>query len=126
MSTNNYYIAGDYTNGGSNSAWQETGLTIPEGVEVNFKVVGAVSGLFTSDTACNSVGPGGADPFNTGALVPSLNNCAAIGKVGENGKPFLVADNQLISPTGGGTLYLAVNDSLATDNKGGFFVEVSF
>lgn len=93
MTTKNYYIEADYTDGGQKSACQETDFIVPEGVAVNFKAVDAATGVYKTDTQCYAVGPGGADPDNTDALVPSLNNCAAIGKVGENGKPFLVANH---------------------------------
>ncbi|GAB5417244.1 MAG: hypothetical protein Crog4KO_21100 [Crocinitomicaceae bacterium] len=121
----NFYIVGKYTDGGDNSAWQDTGVSIPANTSVSLKAEGAVSAIYKQDENCNYTGPGGSDPINPGALVPTLNNIAAIGKIGD-GEPFLIADAQTAHSGAGGNLQLACNDSYAKDNKGGYFVHYSF
>jgi hypothetical protein len=125
MTQKNFYIVADYTDGGSNAAWQDTGTNIPAQTTVKLTGTGSASGLYNPNGECNGVGPGGGDPINAGALVPTLNNCAAIGKIGD-GEPFLIGDAQTANSGEGGNLQLACNDSLATDNKGGFFVSYSY
>ncbi len=121
----NFYIEGNYADGGNNSAWQDTGVSIPANTTVSLTAMGAVSAVYDENAKCNCTGPGGGDPINTGALVPTINNIAAIGKIGD-GEPFLIADTQTANSGAGGNLQLACNDSYAKDNKGGYFVHYSF
>jgi hypothetical protein len=100
-------------------------MNIPAQTTVKLTGMGSASGVYMPDAECNGVGPGGSDPNNADALVPTLNNCAAIGKIGD-GEPFLIGDAQTANSGEGGNLQLACNDSLATDNQGGFFGNVAF
>lgn len=121
----NFYIAADFTDGGTNSAWQNTTFEFPAGTTISFTAIGAATRIYNTNTACANAGPGGGDPDNTAALVPDLNNGSAIARIG-GGEPFLIGDRVTTTTAEGGTLELAFNDSIATDNKGGFFVGISY
>lgn len=124
MTQKNFYIEANYADAQGNSTWQDTGVEIPAGSSVSFTATGNASGLYNANAGCNEVGPGGTDPILSNSLVPKLNTCAAIGQIG-NGTPFMIGDAQ-VETSEGGKLKLACNDSLATDNKGGFLVNYKF
>ncbi|MEB3205437.1 MAG: SUMF1/EgtB/PvdO family nonheme iron enzyme [Candidatus Sericytochromatia bacterium] len=106
---------------GSNfSVWQDSGIDLPSSGRVAF----SASGLAWNDGPGGpGRGPEGVNIAIADALVPSLGVTALIGKVGATGTPFLIGAGRTLSLPSG-RLFLAYNDSIASDNSGAFIVTV--
>lgn len=108
-----------------NVAWTPTGVD----VAVGDRVAITAKGFVTHATPGTPVDPDG-DPneglhvFNIAGL-PDASHGALIGRIGEEGEPFLLGiSNQFVSDTEG-QLWLGINDIDVTNNGGGFNVDVA-
>lgn len=125
MSQSCFYLESTVTEAGSqNAAWQDSGLVLAEGEVVSFNVTGAATGLYDPNVGLSAVGPNGAAFHLRNSLAPTLNAGGVIGRIGQ-GEAFLIGDYKQLNASAGGKLELGFNDSLATDNKGGYFVSIT-
>jgi hypothetical protein len=106
---------------GANSGWVSTGLRVRRGELISFSTSGEVQ---LSDNGNDRARAAGAGRTAPGALLPSVNAGALIGRVG-NSQPFGIGDQASVPMPFDGVLYLAVNDDERNDNAGAFFVTVN-
>jgi hypothetical protein len=71
------------------------------------------------------VGPAGQGEAESDFPCPEFPAYSMIGKIGEDGKCFLVGDYLAMVPDEDGFLFLGINDNTPLDNAGRFNVEVS-
>jgi len=104
--------------------WTDTGIEVRGGQQVSFRADGEVRwGQNRRD------GAGGErnSPRNIGRPLPDRPAAALIGRVGENGDPFFIGDDQSpLRMRGSGRLYLGINDDVFNDNTGSLRVVVSY
>lgn len=102
--------------------WTKTAIQVKPGQKLTLTATGQLKGGgFT-------FGPEGTQDHPEWArysLVPEWPHLALIGKVGEDGSPFLVGRSYSAQLVGGGELYLGVNDLDAENNDGSFTVTVT-
>lgn len=102
--------------------WTETGIQLQAGQQLTLTATGELKGGELS------FGPEGTSEHPEWArysLVPEWPHLALIGKVGEDGSPFLVGRSYSGTVIRGGQLYLGVNDLDAENNDGSFTVIVT-
>lgn len=106
------------------TAWTDTGVDVRSGQDVRFAATGQVRwGPNRRDGAAGERN----SPYNTGRPMPDRNAAALIGKIGEQGDPFLIGGNtDLLRMRGTGRLYLGINDDYLPDNSGSLRVVVSY
>lgn len=108
----------------SRSPWTDTGIDVRGGQEMAFVATGQVRwGPNRRD------GAGGErnSPFNQGRPMPDRNAAALIGRIGTNGDPFFIGDEQQpLRVRGSGRLFLRINDDFLNDNSGSLRVVVSY
>ena len=104
--------------------WNDTGIEVRGGQQISFKADGEVRwGPNRRDGAAGERN----SPRNTGRPLPDRPAAALIGRIGENGDPFFVGDDQSpLRMRGSGRLYLGINDDVFTDNTGSLRVVVSY
>ncbi|HHT9120958.1 MAG TPA: alkaline phosphatase family protein [Candidatus Hypogeohydataceae bacterium YC41] len=120
-----------------NKQWTNTGIAVEADQYIHIAAEGKVEKYGWSYVGRNydyEVGPEGT--YNYDEKVKEKNfplpaaeagpaPCyALIGKVGEEGEPFLVGRNSVIKSIQTGTLYFGINDFDASDNKGHFQAKV--
>lgn len=102
----------------ANSAWQNTGISVPEQAGLTIAYEG---GVWTADPGTNGGRPydaGGCPNLNvpisqTAYPIPGAPMGALVGRIGATGAPFVVGDGPTTIPAGaGGPLYLCINDDL--------------
>jgi hypothetical protein len=105
-------------------AWTDTGVEVRGGQQISFRADGEVRwGPNRRD------GAGGErnSPRNVARPLPDRPAAALIGRVGENGDPFFIGDDQsALRMRGSGRLYLGINDDFFGDNTGSLRVVVSY
>lgn len=110
--------------------WTDAGITIKPGRLLNI----SASGLVKESPSALGRGPDGI-PLNKPEaqflVVKGLNLMALIGKVGEDGSPFLVGQQYSGQLPQEGKLYLGVNDVVGfggehSDNSGSFIVTIVY
>ena len=108
----------------SRTAWTDTGIDVRGGQDVVFTASGQVRwGPNRRDGAAGERN----SPSNSGRPMPSRNAAALIGKVGENGDPFFIGDDQgPIRMRGSGRLFLGLNDDYLQDNSGSLRVTIAY
>jgi hypothetical protein len=99
----------------------KTGLYLIAGDFVSLAASGVVNTL-PPDTGNNASPNGNGFPCNSGCLLPSAQFGALIGRVGANGSWFFVGSNRTFTSSDTGMLYLAVNDTIHSNNTGQFAV----
>lgn len=104
--------------------WTDTGIDVRGGQEMLLAATGQVRwGPNRRD------GAGGErnSPFNKGRPMPDRNAAALIGRIGPNGDPFFIGDDQQpIRVRGSGRLFLGINDDFLADNSGTLRVVVGY
>lgn len=116
-------------------AWQATGVTVHAGGQLQISATGQWSAVRQSTTfaAANvAAPPTDANGYpNTaggeGTLLPSANRGALIGKIGEDGAPFLVGAAFNQTAPADGMLFLSMNDIANgfEDNSGRLAVSIT-
>jgi hypothetical protein len=107
----------------ANVAWTATRITVRRGQRLRFEPSGEIRLSFDgNDTATPS---GAKDMRLVGkAPIPTAPAGMLIGRVG-NQPPFSIGDTaQSLQMTGGGRLFLGVNDDHVPDNSGNYVVKV--
>ena len=108
----------------SRTQWSDTGIDVRNAQEIVFSASGEVRwGPNRRD------GAGGErnSPRNPGRPMPGRNAAALIGRVGENGDPFYIGDDQQpIRMRATGRLFLGLNDDYLQDNSGSLRVTISY
>lgn len=104
--------------------WSDSGVDVRAGQDVVFASTGQVRwGPNRRD------GAGGErnSPRNPGRPMPDRNAAALIGRIGPNGDPFFIGEDQgAIRMRGSGRLYLGLNDDFLQDNSGVLRVTISY
>ncbi len=103
------------------ATWTKTGLHVQPGQKLHLTATGELAG------GQWRFGPEGTSEHPEWArysLVPEWPHLALIGKVGEDGDPFLVGKEFSGTIVRGGELYLGINDLDAENNDGSFEVTV--
>jgi PKD repeat protein len=105
--------------------WQATGITVAAGDILALDAAGGQTWLnggraFTADGHSADVLQGQNCPL------PGSGRMALVGRIGEQGTPFLIGQHRQITATAAGQLYLAPNDDwyLLWDNAGSLAVSV--
>jgi predicted Zn-dependent protease len=100
--------------------WVDTGIALKNGQKIAFRSEGQIC---IKDGSLDCCGPDGI-PGKTSfwATMEYANLGALLGRIGEEGKPFVIGSQQGGTIQGGGELYLGINDSVHKDNKGYFNV----
>jgi hypothetical protein len=108
----------------SRTAWTDTGVDVRGGQEVSFGASGQVRwGPNRRDGAAGERN----SPANQARPMPNRNAAALIGKVGVNGDPFFIGeDQQPIRMRGAGRLFLGLNDDFLQDNSGSLRVTIGY
>ncbi len=122
-----------------NVQWTNTGIAVEADQYVHIAAEGEVEVTKWSYVGRDydfKVGPEGTynyaekvkdKKFPLASAVAGPNPCyALIGKVGEDGEPFLIGNNSVVKAPQSGSLYLGMNDFDVTDNDGHFkaYVEI--
>ncbi len=110
----------------ANVAWTNTGIAVPRNMRLVFTATGDIMlgpGMSSGVGGSPAVTvPGAKYPLRTAGSYAG----ALIGRIGNNGTPFLVGGTtEPIPVTSTGLLYLGVNDDVLTDNSGEYTVTVS-
>lgn len=105
-------------------AWTDTGVEVRGGQQISFRADGEVRwGPNRRDGAAGERN----SPRNVARPLPDRPAAALIGRVGENGDPFFIGDDQsALRMRGSGRLYLGINDDFFGDNTGSLRVVVSY
>jgi hypothetical protein len=104
--------------------WTDTGVEVRGGQQISFRADGEVRwGPNRRDGAAGERN----SPRNVARPLPDRPAAALIGRVGENGDPFFIGDDQTpLRMRGSGRLYLGINDDFFGDNTGSLRVVVSY
>lgn len=118
----------------ADAGWVETPISVEAGDSVTIKTEGiAITAPIRWYSIDSLSGPAG-QTWNLGCgeyegapepcALDDARYGALVGKVGENGSPFLIGDSTSFEAPADGFLWLAVNDNLIyyDDNEGGFTV----
>ncbi len=103
--------------------WTDTGLDLVLGKKVTVKATGEV---FANATV--SGGPDGVPGHPEWAkynVVPEAQHVALVGKIGENGTPFLVGAEASFVVKVDGRFFLGPNDKDTRNNRGEFLASVT-
>jgi hypothetical protein len=103
--------------------WRNSGVVVEKGKNYEIKAQGRWSGgLVLGWTGPDGVGAS----TNVGSIVKGYSVSTLIGKINENGKPFAIGNELVLSPQETGTLYYRSNDGgMPGDNDGYVDVEVA-
>ena len=104
--------------------WTDTGVEVRGGQQISFRADGEVRwGPNRRDGAAGERN----SPRNVARPLPDRPAAALIGRVGENGDPFFIGDDQSpLRMRGSGRLYLGINDDFFGDNTGSLRVVLSY
>jgi hypothetical protein len=118
---------GSQTGGGfvvsSRQPWTSTGLTVRRGEALTFNTTGEIQ---LSGEANDVATPAGSKSqrLAPSAPLPRTPAGALIGRVGENGTPFVIGSQTAVRMPAAGVLFLGVNDDGPQDNQGEYRVEI--
>lgn len=101
--------------------WTATGLKVKAGQRIQLKAEGELRG---GQWRFGPEGTAEHPEWARYSLVPEWPHLALIGKIGDDGDPFLVGREFSGTAVRGGELYLGVNDLDAENNDGTFEVRV--
>jgi hypothetical protein len=114
----------------STEPWTDTDFDLEIGQGLQIRASGEV--LINEDTAST---PNGVDDPKVNAVTKVLlrarniiydaGHGALIGKIGEDGKPFLVGEELTFTAESAGRLYLGVNDNDTKNNQGEYVAKVA-
>ena len=104
-------------------AWTATPLRVRKGDVLSFDASGEVR-LNTAGTEVAGTAGARSQLLDPRAPLPKNYAGALIGRVGTNGEPFPIGDQQTVTMPADGILFLGINDSNLSDNQGGFRVNV--
>ncbi len=99
----------------SAATWRDTGIEVYR--DELYKI--SAKGVWSNWGACPSVGAGGLKTENLFCMkgiwtnsyaIPSAPLAALLGKIGENGEPFLIGDTRSFMAQSDGTLFLGINE----------------
>ena len=97
--------------------WRNSGVIVEKGKKYAIKA----RGKWTHSPLCSMTGPDGITSCpSIGIIVKGWSGATLIGKINEDGTPFAVGNELVISPQDRGTLYFRINDvpGLCGDNDG--------
>ena len=115
--------SGSTVNVPANQNWTATGFTVRRGEVIRFNARGEV--MWSGDAADRAQPTGAINRRKSGnPPVPSAPGGALIARI-DNGRPFLIGNQERVRMPTGGQLYLGINDDLVTDNTGDFSVTIS-
>ena len=102
-------------------SWQSVGVRVRAGDELRIRAEG--NWMYTPG---EYHGPGGHARYSAPAFypLPGVPGGALIGRIGENGEPFLVGRGGVWRMMESGLLYLRIDDDILSDNDGTVAVEV--
>lgn len=115
-------VVRDVVIAGSQS-WTDTGLDLVLGKKVSVKATGEVFA-----NASVSGGPDGVPGYPEWAqynVVPEAQHVALVGKIGEEGTPFLVGADTSFVVRVDGRLFLGPNDKDIRNNRGEFVASIT-
>lgn len=98
-------------------AWTPTGLAIRRGERLTFNATGQV-------TFPGTATPQGSGETNPGNPIPGAPTGALIGKIGDNGQPFVIGNSATITAPAAGQLFVGINDGHFGDNGGAYQVQI--
>lgn len=101
-----------------NVAWTKTSYVINVGDRLEIISNGEISPL--ANLNCNPSGIANLNLQKKFSVLKSENFGCLIGRIGENGKSFVVGEHLNIIADSNGIIYLGINDSDLKDNKGEF------
>ena len=106
----------------ANLNWIDTGITLKDGQKIEFYSEGQIC---LKDESFDCCGPDGISGKTSFWATMELENLGVlIGRIGEEGKPFVIGSKQGGTIEGGGRLYLGINDSVHNDNSGYINVKI--
>lgn len=97
--------------------WTKTSVKVQPGQHLTVTAEGQLQG---GDLTFGPEGTTAHPEWAAYSLVPDWPHLALIGKLGEDGEPFLIGRSCSITVVRGGVLYLGIND-LDAENNGGAF-----
>jgi small nuclear ribonucleoprotein (snRNP)-like protein len=111
----------------ANQRWTPTGITVRRGQRVEFSASGEVE--LATGGAVRS-GPGGGSNRDQGAPLPGTPTGTLIGRVDPGrlriaANPFVIGTESSVAMPNDGVLFLGLNDSELSDNRGWFEVTVT-
>jgi hypothetical protein len=125
----NPQVTGTSPAGGSisvqaNQPWTPTNMTVKKGQRVQIAATGTVQ---LSADQNDIAGPDGSKTGRSATNAPLTQALAGqlIGKVGNNGQPFSIGSNGMVTMPAAGQLFLGVNDDAFGDNAGSFQVTIN-
>lgn len=104
--------------------WRNSGVIVEKGKKYAIKA----RGKWTHSPLCSSTGPDGFTSCpSIGTIVKGWSGATLIGKINENGTPFAVGNELVLTPQDNGTLYFRINDQagLCGDNDGYVDVDIA-
>jgi len=106
-------------------AWTSTSKIVNSGTTIIISSSGIVMPNGTVKSGPNGV-PNRPDWQKNYSVIKTANHAGLIGKIGENGKPFLVGKQLKINAKTTGELYLGINDTDLGNNSGAYQVNIIF
>jgi hypothetical protein len=101
--------------------WQSTGIKLEAGDFYELRA----QGEWAYSPIVGLHGPRGGRPAVMSYPLPSAPGGALIGRIGENGRPFMVGARTNGDADQAGFLFLRINDDLLGDNQGKLTVDIS-
>jgi hypothetical protein len=105
--------------------WRNSGVIVAKGKKYSIKARGKWTQNSLMD--CWSGPDGITNCMSVGTIVKGWSGSALIGKISENGTPFAVGNELVLTPQDSGTLYFRINDmpGLCGDNDGYVDVDIA-
>ena len=105
--------------------WTDTGIVLRAGDQVTITATGSV---FSSPDGTVPAGPDGypnAPELHQFNLIPAGDHAGLIARVGTNGTPLVAGTSTQFTSDSAGHLFLGINDSGVSNNRGQFEAKVS-
>ena len=110
--------------------WTSTGITVRQGETMRFEASGEVTLNREGSLRARPNGAAG-NQFDRDAWLPNVPVGTLIGRIGAGefrgqraGRPFVIGDRASVTMPDDGELFLGINDSNFTDNRGAFAVSI--
>lgn len=103
--------------------WRNSGVLVEKGKKYAIKA----RGKWTISPLCSMTGPDGITSCPSIMIVKGWSGATLIGKINEDGTPFAIGNELVISPQNRGTLYFRINDQsgFCGDNDGYIDVDIA-